>query len=495
MKKILFTLIMAMGLFLGTYISVVEIQAQPIEQPTYTPNPTLTPRPTYTDLPTYTPNPTYTPCPTDTPTPYPTSTLYPTATIYPTQTPYPTSTPYPDQHCSVPSNAYYVSPTGNDSNPGTLNQPWRTIQKAANTLNPGETVYIRGGVYNEMVTLPKSGAPNQYITFRAYPGEIPTLDGTNTLYAGFRAYGEKRWIIIDGFEVRNYIGKGILFEPEGARTSNLIIRNNEVHDITGFGINIQEADDFEIYGNEVYNISPYTGIFVINSTGGIIHHNTVYLCDGNGIMLSIGSDNNEIYSNVVYRNSCGVDQRYAGIAVEVDSELNTIHNNLIVYNCHAGYLTNSPNNKVHNNTIYENTVTQVSSGDWSGSYPIGNTYKNNIFVVPHNANPTDPTHRAVTFWGSGYDPYDNVFDHNLYFYVDGPDMYGMVAAWPDVYSFTEWQAIGKESNGVLGDPLFMDILGWDFSLQLGSPAIDAGVDVGLLYYGPAPDIGAFEFVE
>src|SRR2546430_6204833 len=35
---------------------------------------------------------------------------------------------------------YYVAPTGSDSNPGTSAAPWRTIQKAANTLNGGDTV-------------------------------------------------------------------------------------------------------------------------------------------------------------------------------------------------------------------------------------------------------------------------------------------------------------------------------------------------------------------
>ncbi|MGO4372568.1 DUF1565 domain-containing protein, partial [Paenibacillus sp. MCAF20] len=48
--------------------------------------------------------------------------------------------------------AYYVAPTGSDSNPGTLNAPWKTIQKAANTLVAGEIVYVRGGVYKEFVT-------------------------------------------------------------------------------------------------------------------------------------------------------------------------------------------------------------------------------------------------------------------------------------------------------------------------------------------------------
>ncbi|MBU1749684.1 MAG: DUF5123 domain-containing protein, partial [Chloroflexi bacterium] len=38
---------------------------------------------------------------------------------------------------------YYVSPAGDDEDLGTITHPWRTIQHAADTLVPGDTVYIR----------------------------------------------------------------------------------------------------------------------------------------------------------------------------------------------------------------------------------------------------------------------------------------------------------------------------------------------------------------
>ncbi|TKI80214.1 DUF5123 domain-containing protein, partial [Bacillus cereus] len=41
-----------------------------------------------------------------------------------------------------PVTNYYVSPTGNDLNPGTLDQPFATIQKAANVAKEGSTIYI-----------------------------------------------------------------------------------------------------------------------------------------------------------------------------------------------------------------------------------------------------------------------------------------------------------------------------------------------------------------
>ena len=76
------------------------------------------------------------------------------------------------------SNVYYVALNGHDSYPGTIDQPWRTIQKAANTVVAGDTVYIRGGTYPEHVTFSRSGADSQYITFQNYPNEMVIVDGS-----------------------------------------------------------------------------------------------------------------------------------------------------------------------------------------------------------------------------------------------------------------------------------------------------------------------------
>ena len=83
---------------------------------------------------------------------------------------------------------YYVSTTGNDNNAGTLGAPWRTIQKAANTVHAGDTVQVRAGTYNEIVTMKTSGnATAGYITFQNYPGEAPIVDGTGLAGAAARS--------------------------------------------------------------------------------------------------------------------------------------------------------------------------------------------------------------------------------------------------------------------------------------------------------------------
>jgi predicted outer membrane repeat protein len=49
------------------------------------------------------------------------------------------------------------------------------------------------------------------------------------------------------------------------------------------------------------------------------------------------------------------------------------------------------------------------------------------------------------------------------------------------------------SNNIETDPLFVDYDNGDYHLQANSPCVDAGTDIGLPYYGDAPDMGCFEY--
>src|SRR4051812_40928693 len=78
---------------------------------------------------------------------------------------------------------YYVAKTGADSNPGTLAQPFLTIQRAANVMTAGDTVYIRTGVYREIVRPANSGVPGAPITFQPYNDEAVTVSGADQIAA------------------------------------------------------------------------------------------------------------------------------------------------------------------------------------------------------------------------------------------------------------------------------------------------------------------------
>jgi len=77
--------------------------------------------------------------------------------------------------------AFYLSPTGNDASDGSFATPWKTINKANNSLSAGDTVYLRGGTYlDEMIEPYNSGTSDaNRITYKAYPGEIPLFKSTN----------------------------------------------------------------------------------------------------------------------------------------------------------------------------------------------------------------------------------------------------------------------------------------------------------------------------
>jgi hypothetical protein len=68
--------------------------------------------------------------------------------------------------------AYYVSPTGSDSNPGTLNAPFATLQKAQQAMQNSDikTTYILAGTYEMSTALTLTSADNGE-TWAGYPGD------------------------------------------------------------------------------------------------------------------------------------------------------------------------------------------------------------------------------------------------------------------------------------------------------------------------------------
>jgi hypothetical protein len=75
--------------------------------------------------------------------------------------------------------AYYVAPSGSDENPGTLARPFRTIQHAADVMTPGDTCFVREGVYRETVRPGHSGEKSKPITFAAYRNEKVVVSGAD----------------------------------------------------------------------------------------------------------------------------------------------------------------------------------------------------------------------------------------------------------------------------------------------------------------------------
>jgi len=207
--------------------------------------------------------------------------------------------------------SYFVAPNGNDANPGTSDRPWRTIQKAANTVAPGSTVYVRGGVYNEKVMMNVSGAPGQPIVFQSYPGETAIIDGSGlTPPEGWSALldiRDKSHLVIKGFELRNYqtakknhMPMGIFVTGAG---DNIQILNNKVHHIE---TNYKGSEGGDAHGIAVYGTRAPQGL-----TNIVIDGNEAYalkLGSSESVVVNGNVDGFRITDNVVHdNNNIGID--------------------------------------------------------------------------------------------------------------------------------------------------------------------------------------------
>ena len=87
--------------------------------------------------------------------------------------------------------AFYVSPSGSDTNSGTIDSPWKTLAAAVAILSPGDTLYLRAGTYRETITLQNSGTPGAPITISGYSNEAVVISGADILTNTWTAYNNK----------------------------------------------------------------------------------------------------------------------------------------------------------------------------------------------------------------------------------------------------------------------------------------------------------------
>lgn len=167
---------------------------------------------------------------------------------------------------------YYIAPNGNDSNSGTITQPFRSIEKACSVASPGNLIYVRGGRYYpltptadpamDLTNVPDGTAANP-IRIWAYPGETPIIDlstvthsGTSSC-AGFKFSGN--WWHWKGFECTGM--------PQFSTTApcqsfwfrecnNVTIENCKVHDNFSMGLSLG-AYTGAGYSNRIINCDCY----------------------------------------------------------------------------------------------------------------------------------------------------------------------------------------------------------------------------------------------
>ena len=412
---------------------------------------------------------------------------------------------------------YYVDknkPNASDSNPGTQNEPWATIQKGIDVAQAGDTVFINSAVYNEQLTMKRSGNTSEgYITFVGTGNPKPVIDGTGKSdklinWKGVPDGGEqKNYIVFDGFEIKN--ASKWAFWIEGDHN---IIKNCEIHETGHTAVQLITGSFNTFSNNEIYNTGWNAISWESNNSGtgiradhniiehnylhNIDHHNAVngFPHEGSGNWDEFGGVGNIVRFNTIINCLQGIYVRY-----EKDME---IYGNLIVnifgYQGIHFHVTSGDNSSTYdsNSKIYNNIIANCQQNGIFNTNAKNLDIKNNIFY-----NNTTNGFSDIEF-KSGTESADNILDYNLYYGETSSQK--QINLYGTTYTIPEIQALGMETHGFFANPLFTDEQNDNFKPLENSPAIDAGLNLGSPYnfdiagvsrpQGSSYDIGAYEIV-
>lgn len=263
----------------------------------------------------------------------------------PPVTPLPSDNSPPVTPDATESKTRYVSPTGDDANPGTETSPWKTLQHAATSAQPGFTILVAPGTYEPFHTV-QGGTADQPITFRA-EGEVivgtaapevtPDQPVAPPKHRNNIEVRDTDYIIIDGFQVQHAKRTGIaVIESRG-----VILRNNIVSHSGVFGILTGFSTDVQIISNKTFNTGEQHGIYVSNSRvpddKPIILYNESYRNGGSGIQFNgdcaMGGDG--ILSGALIEGNILRDNGLKGLSL-ISTSNSVVQNNLSYNNGRFG---------------------------------------------------------------------------------------------------------------------------------------------------------------
>jgi|WetSurMetagenome_2_1015567.scaffolds.fasta_scaffold137832_1 hypothetical protein len=434
-------------------------------------------------------------------------------------------------HAATSANNYYIATSGSDSYPGTLVQPWKTIRKATGIVQPGDTVYIRGGTYQESNIFYTDATSTANITIAGYPGETAIISGNNyqipSLNSGnalLQVYGD--WYIIrnltitgsgdqgltihglhdtiDNVYSHHNWGWGILMTGDYDLTQNSRIWSNSMvneNDVLSFGwsggitcarypdyctirtstswenwgegISTFESLHTTIEGNTSYNNN--TNVYISDTKYAVVKGNFFYCTPGNPLDLLATQNAVLVYEEL------GVPIPLGAGGTRYPSSDNTFLNN-IISGCDNNLFATQ--NQAQNNLYAFNTFVN-SDTNRPG-------YNANVEFVVGNASGQRFVNNLV---------YQS--DNIAILQVDTP---GIISFSHNLWSkapASSFQASGP--GDVIGDPK-LSMTGSPFSPYWFkptalSPAIDKGLSITQTnqdFFGITrdnlPDIGALEFL-
>jgi len=375
----------------------------------------------------------------------------------------------------------YVAANGSDGLAGTLQAPWATLSAAVSRALPGDTIWVRGGPMREgeiwiRADYGMGGRDGKYVTISAFPGEVPVFNNS--------ARGmiiDASWVRVQGLHFQN--GKPMYNTNWSGRSSHVEILGNTLSGAAGYAAilltgddNLVEKNTIQLEGNTVGTQGH--GIYVQEGSGNIIRGNTISGMSGYGIHLYEEHRSEDppgyrrlirnaiVEGNVIFgsRERSGIIVAAGADSGPADIQGVLIRGNLIFNNAGAGITVQgwSPVSGVRicNNTLSGNEGGDIGVGGAVDSVQICNNVLSHSGRKVHIAVSAGVRHLLVR--------------RNLY------------------YPLPKALENAADAEAVEADPRFTDAGRFDFSLQPGSPAIDAGIDLGWPFLGAAPDLGALE---
>ncbi len=404
---------------------------------------------------------------------------------------------------------YFVAPTGSDTNPGTMAQPFATIQKGHDVAVAGDTVWLRAGTYKNtrQIKLSRSGTSDSArIKFWAYQNENPILDCSSYVSTNKAADVPcieitGNWLHLRGLEIAN--------GPVGASGD---------HSISQLRSDGASNNTFELL-NIHHGFGP--GLFIANGTGG----NLILNCDSHDNYDKDGSqgDGQNADGFGVHYQTTGPSTIIRGCRAWINSDDGydlisqevpvLVENSWAVMNGFSNGGTGNPadgngngfkmgssetgiRHIVQNNVAWKNKASGFYANHSTGG---NNWYNNTSFMngTQYNmlASPAGDPNTTITLTGA----LAHKMRNNIGFPNKNANMTGVDTA------FNTWDLnIAQAATDFMSTTLdttyqgarqadgSMPAIGF-LHLAAGSPLIDKGTNLGFPFAGAAPDLGAYEF--
>lgn len=384
-----------------------------------------------------------------------------------------------------------------DTNPGTEDKPFKTVQHAADAAKPGDTVFVMAGKYDERVKVKAGGTEGHTVAFVARPRRSATVGGFDL---------EASYIRVEGFEIT-------ADKPATAvqlRASHCEILDNYVHDMmvaVSGTVGKPSADgNTRDYSAVTHNRIAYNKVY--HSEYGFILGGEDWLVENNEVnrlfMFATGNRYDDCDYSRFFGKGCI--QRYNYYRGSIRQEIKTAHVDCLQTFCNNGEI--AMDLLFEHNTCFDfHQMCMVESAPHIGSVR-GWTFRRNI-VSPNSPamrggwgpdiiqtpgvtieNCTISTVNWAAIGLRGKESTGGLIRNNILCDAERAVVHGdkdFTAANPVIeHNLTFKTAPLEGGTNINGkDPLFVDPEKRDFRLKKGSPAIGAGKDgvtLGALEY-------------